>query len=67
MSINSDNPFAQRCLPKRNDKPEPVSEKAKRQHAIRQRIAQLEEEKAWDREWGAESLLSSENENRDHE
>lgn len=55
MSINSDNPFAQRCLPpKRLELPaaKKVSEQAKAAHQIKRRIEILEERGAWQREWG---------------
>ncbi|MEZ8633688.1 hypothetical protein AB4538_01140 [Vibrio lentus] len=55
MSINSDNPFAQRCLPpKRLELPaaKKVSAQAKAAHQIKRRIEILEERGAWQREWG---------------
>ncbi len=55
MSINSDNPFAQRCLaPKRLELPpaKKRSHKDKAAHQVKRRIEILEERRAWQREWG---------------
>ncbi|MEZ9749058.1 hypothetical protein AB4425_05885 [Vibrio sp. 10N.261.51.A1] len=55
MSINSDNPFAQRCLPpKRLELPSAKkrSNKDKVTHQVKRRIEILEERCAWQREWG---------------
>lgn len=51
MSINSDNPFAQRCLAERTFEPAKRTEKDKAAHAVRRRIEQLEERYAWEQEW----------------
>jgi hypothetical protein len=51
MSINSDNPFAQRCLPNRPFEAPKLTEKAKAAHQVRRRIELLEERYAWEQEW----------------
>ncbi|MEZ8236281.1 hypothetical protein AB6C62_22535 [Vibrio splendidus] len=55
MSINSDNPFAQRCLPPKSLELPPAkkrSDKANAAHQVKRRIEILEERCAWQREWG---------------
>ncbi len=57
MSMNSDNPFTQRCLPPKMMK---YSAKTRRSDTaptarqVKQRIEILEEQCAWRREWGSE-------------
>ena len=55
MNINSDHPFAQRCLPQKRLELPPAkkrSDRAKTTHHVKRRIEIIEEHCAWLREWG---------------